>query len=224
MPFSSIFSPSSINPSLSMPSSVSPRSSPSMFRAASRACFRASSHGSLKAGRDDTFIAYRAELVPPVWLLTRRTQSRIFQHISVPDILKKVFEGFAVTYRIQGTFHPRDYCVQYRETDFDFAARLMQEEGIYFYFRHTADGCEMVLANTPSGHDPIPAPDDLDYDEIAGGNDDLGRVTSVGEDSGSPLWQGHALGSLLRTPAASAPRRHPEYPGHSRGRAGRLTS
>ncbi len=72
--------------------------------------------------RDNTFITYRAELVPTVWLLTKRTQSRIFQHISIPDILKKVFDGFDVAYQIQGTFEPRDYCVQYRETDFDFAA------------------------------------------------------------------------------------------------------
>src|SRR4051794_31903237 len=81
--------------------------------------------------RDDTFLTYRLELVPLVWLLTQRTQSRIFQHQSVPDILKKVLDGFKVSYQLQGTFEPRDYCVQYRESDFDFASRLMEEEGIY---------------------------------------------------------------------------------------------
>src|SRR5262245_55423711 len=131
-----------------------------------------------QGSRDDTFLTYRAELVPPVWLLTKRVQSRIFQHVSVPDILKKVFDGFSVAYEIQGTFHPRDYCVQYRESDFAFASRLMEEEGIYFYFRHSVDGCEMVVANTPQGHDPVPDPTALIYDEVEGGNRDEGRVTA----------------------------------------------
>src|SRR5262245_6190054 len=128
--------------------------------------------------RDNTFITYRAEMVPQVWLLTKRVQSRIFQHTSVPDILKKVFEGFPVAHEIQGAFEKRDYCVQYRESDFDFASRLMQEEGIYYYFRHTGGGTEMVLANTPQGHDDVPEPATLIYDEVEGGNRDEGRVTA----------------------------------------------
>jgi type VI secretion system secreted protein VgrG len=128
--------------------------------------------------RDDNFISYRLELVPPVWLLTRRVQSRIFQYLSVPEILKKVLDGFKVTYQIQGTFEPRDYCVQYRESDFAFASRLMEEEGIYYYFRHPDDGCEMVVANTPQGHAPVPDPATLVYDEDAGGNRDEPRVTT----------------------------------------------
>ena len=131
-----------------------------------------------QGARDDTFLLYRAELVPPVWLLTRCTQSRIFQHLSIPDILKKVFQGITLDVKIQGTFQPRDYCVQYRESDFAFASRLMEEEGIYYYFRHTADACVMVLANTPAGHDPVPNPTALIYDEMVGGDRDEGRVTA----------------------------------------------
>src|SRR5262249_30266021 len=89
--------------------------------------------------RDATFTDYHMEVVPQLWLLTLRSQSRIFQHISVPDILRKVLEGLDVDYKIHGTFHPRDFCVQYGETDFDFASRLMEEEGIYYFFTHTAD-------------------------------------------------------------------------------------
>jgi type VI secretion system secreted protein VgrG len=73
--------------------------------------------------QDSTFTAYHVEIVPQFWFLTRRTQSRVFQHLSVPDILKKVLHGLDVVYEIQGTFHPRDYCVQYLETDFNFASR-----------------------------------------------------------------------------------------------------
>jgi type VI secretion system secreted protein VgrG len=131
-----------------------------------------------QGARDDTFITYRAEVVPQVWLLTKKVQSRIFQHVSVPDILKKVFDGFKVAHEVQGTFETRDYCVQYRESDFDFASRLMEEEGIYYYFRHTADGTEMVLANTPQGHDDLPEPATLIYDEVEGGDRDEGRVTA----------------------------------------------
>lgn len=129
-----------------------------------------------QGARDDTFISYRAELVPPFWLLTRRVQSRIFQHQSVTEILKKVLAGLKVAYQIHGTFQPRDFCVQYRESDFDFASRLMEEEGIFYFFSHTADGCEMVVANTPQAHALIADPSALIYDEVEGGEREEGRI------------------------------------------------
>ena len=97
--------------------------------------------------RDQTFTGYSLEIVPQFWLLTRKAQSRIFQHLSVPDILKKVLAGLDVRYSIEGTFEPRDYCVQYRETDFNFASRLMEEEGIFYYFEHSANGHKLVVSN-----------------------------------------------------------------------------
>src|SRR5919204_6649487 len=98
----------------------------------------------LEGHRDNTFTRYRMEIVPQFWLLTKRAQSRIFQQKSVPEILKDVLTGLDVTYEIQGTFAPRDFCVQYRETDYNFASRLMEEEGIYYFFKHTASGHTMV--------------------------------------------------------------------------------
>jgi type VI secretion system secreted protein VgrG len=118
---------------------------------------------------DATFTSYSAELVPQFWLLTRRGQSRIFQHVSVPDILKKVLEGLDVDFQIEGTFHPRNFCVQYRETDFNFASRLMEEEGIFYYFKHTAGGHKMVVANTPASHPPISGQSKLIFETVAGG-------------------------------------------------------
>ncbi len=113
---------------------------------------------SFKQGqRDQRFTHYQAVLVPHIWILTQRMQSRIFQQKNVPDILREVFTGFTVTYEIQGTFHPRDYCVQYRETDFNFASRLMEEEGIYYYFEHSQDGHKMIVANTPMSHRECPS-------------------------------------------------------------------
>jgi uncharacterized protein involved in type VI secretion and phage assembly len=73
--------------------------------------------------RNTTFTDHHAEIVPRVWLLTRQIQSRIFQQKSVPNILKAVFEGFDCDYQLHGRYEPREYCVQYRETDFDFASR-----------------------------------------------------------------------------------------------------
>jgi len=130
-------------------------------------------HGILSSfsqgGRNLRFTRYSAELVPQFWLLTRQVRSRIFQQMTVPDILKAVLANLDVSWEIQGTFQPRDYCVQYRESDFQFASRLMEEEGIYYFFMHTADSDEMVVANTPQSHLEIPDPSRLIYEEIEGG-------------------------------------------------------
>lgn len=106
--------------------------------------------------RDAEFTSFRAEIVPQFWLTTRTAQSRIFQQMSVPDILKKVLAGLKVSYKLEGTFEKRDYCVQYRETDFNFVCRLMEEEGIYYFFTHTKDAHELVIANTAASHPDVP--------------------------------------------------------------------
>lgn len=108
----------------------------------------------VQGNRNRMFTKYRAELVPHVWLLTRKYQSRIFQQKNVPDILKKVFEGFEVKFELQGTYEKRNYCVQYRESDFSFASRLMEEEGMFYFFVHSENGHQLVIANTPQSHKP----------------------------------------------------------------------
>jgi type VI secretion system secreted protein VgrG len=130
--------------------------------------------------RDEIFTEYQMEIVPQLWLLTRITQSRIFQHVSVPDILKEVLRGIPLQCEIAGTFEPRDYCVQYRETDFQFVSRLMEEEGIYYFFKHTAGNHEMVLANTPQSNPDLPDENKVIYEEVLGGNRPEDRIT---------LWQ-----------------------------------
>jgi type VI secretion system secreted protein VgrG len=129
-----------------------------------------------QGSRGDTFTSYRMEIVPQFWLLTRRAQSRIFHHMTVPDILKKVLTGLDVTYEIRGNFEPRDYCVQYRETDFNFACRLMEEEGIYYFFKHANGSHKMVLANTPQSHPAMPGNSTIIYEELGGGNRDDLRI------------------------------------------------
>jgi type VI secretion system secreted protein VgrG len=116
-----------------------------------------------QGNRSTHYSYYYATIVPHVWILTQNIQSRIFQHISVPDILRKIFADFEVLYEIQGDFKPRNYCVQYRESDFDFASRLMEEEGIYYYFIHEGGKDKMILANTPQSHRDCPNKSELPY-------------------------------------------------------------
>jgi type VI secretion system secreted protein VgrG len=118
-----------------------------------------------EGSQGEVFTQYQLEIVPRLWLLTRRAQSRIFQQKNVPDILKEVLTGLDVTFELQGTFEPRDYCVQYRETDFNFASRLMEEEGIYYYFTHSDKGHTMVVANTAQSHRDLPLGARIVFDE-----------------------------------------------------------
>jgi hypothetical protein len=93
-----------------------------------------------ETARDRVFTYYRAEVVPLLALLGLRVQSRIFEDRSVPEILKQVLDlpKLKVKYRLSGTYPIRPYTVQYNETDLDFAHRLMQQEGIAYYFEHDA--------------------------------------------------------------------------------------
>jgi type VI secretion system secreted protein VgrG len=123
-----------------------------------------------------TLTLYRAEMVPLAWTLTKKAQSRIFQQLSVPDILKQVLTGIDVANQLQGTYLPRDYCVQYHETDFNFACRLMEEEGIYFFFKHTSSSHQMILADTPQSHPDVPGPTTVHFEEQEGGIREEDRV------------------------------------------------
>lgn len=112
---------------------------------------------------------YRATVSPDIWKLTRKRQSRIFQHQSVPDTLKAVLAEFDVKYDLRRAYKPREYCVQYRESDFEFISRLMEEEGIFYFFKQAGDGDKLILADTPAAHSDIPGGATIVYDEIEGG-------------------------------------------------------
>lgn len=124
-----------------------------------------------RGNRSFTHTAYTLTLGPELWLLGRRAGSAIYQQMSVPDILRAVFGQLNdVVYELQGTYEARDYCVQYRETDFDFACRLMEEEGIYYYFKHSDTGHQLIVADTPQSHAELDHFKELHYTEIWGGN------------------------------------------------------
>jgi len=102
--------------------------------------------------------AYVATVVPWLWLLTRTSDCRIFQEMTVPDIIKKVFRDHGLTDfedRLSGTYRTWEYCVEYRETEFNFVSRLMEQEGIYYFFEHENGKHTMVLADSKSAHEPF---------------------------------------------------------------------
>ena len=97
---------------------------------------------------------YHAEVVPWFWLSSRTADCRIFQNKSVRDILQTVLSDNTMSdfdlSGIKGDHPPREYCVQYRETDFNFLSRLMEEEGIFYFFRHAAGSHKMIVADDQS--------------------------------------------------------------------------
>ena len=93
---------------------------------------------------------YRAEVVPPLWLLTRHSDCRIFQNKTAPEIIEAVLADFGITdyqLHVKGVHPKREYCVQYRETSFDFLSRLMEEEGIFYFFSDSEDKQVLILAD-----------------------------------------------------------------------------
>jgi len=115
--------------------------------------------GGGEKGGDAWFTYYRATMVPWFWVLTESINSRIFQNLSVIQIVEKIFQdkGFS-DYRtdLQESYDKREFCVQYRETDCNFVSRLLEEEGIFYYFEHQKNKHVMVLADHPGAHRPCP--------------------------------------------------------------------
>jgi type VI secretion system secreted protein VgrG len=104
-------------------------------------------------GKRDDLVFYRAEIVPWLWFLTLSRESRIYQEQTVPDILAEVFKhvGFSdFELRLTRSYKEREYCVQYRETHFNFVSRLMEEEGIFYFFEHESDKHTLVLSDDSS--------------------------------------------------------------------------
>ncbi|MCP4342504.1 MAG: type VI secretion system tip protein VgrG [Desulfobulbaceae bacterium] len=102
---------------------------------------------------------YSATVVPWFWLLTRTSDSRIFQNLSVPDIVEQIFseKGFTdYKLNLSGTYEPREYTVQYRESDCNFISRLLEDEGIFYFFSHEDGKHTMVLADSSGANEPCP--------------------------------------------------------------------
>ena len=109
-----------------------------------------------QSGGTATFTSYHAEVVPWLWLLTRTADCKIFQMMTVAEIIQAVFSnrGFQdVRFNLSKSYPKKDYCVQYRETDFNFVSRLMEHNGLFYYFDHATKGKHtlIVLADCERG-------------------------------------------------------------------------
>ena len=119
------------------------------------------------------YFGYQASVRPWLWFLTRTADCRIFQEQSVPDIVKKVFEDHgnaSFEFKLFRSYRKWVYCVQYRETDYNFVARLLEHEGIYWYIEHGDGTSKVVLVDSQSAHDAAPGYESLPYYENAGGS------------------------------------------------------
>ncbi len=106
-------------------------------------------------GHQDSIDLFAAEIRPWPWLLTIGSENRVFQNMKTADIVKEICNkaGFSdVTLDLSGTYEAREYCVQYGESNFDFICRLMEEDGIYYFFNHSGATEHLVLADSVSAH------------------------------------------------------------------------
>lgn len=109
-------------------------------------------------GREGEHYLYTAKLRPWLWLASRRSDCKIFQRMTVPDIIEDVLKkyGFPLSRKLSKPYRTWDYCVQYQETDLNFVMRLMEHEGIYFFFEHAMGSHTLVLADDISAHAMMP--------------------------------------------------------------------
>lgn len=120
---------------------------------------------------------YQITLRPWLWFLSLTSDCRIFQQMTTEQIVTKVFKeknqfsDFKAA--LSGTYRTWEYCCQYRETDLDFVSRLLEQEGIYFYFEHELGKHTLKLVDGPSAHTPIEGEPKVPY--LTGGEAYVGE-------------------------------------------------
>ena len=127
---------------------------------------------------------YVAQVRPWFWMLTLTRNTRVFQDKTVDQIIKEVFGDHSFAdFKIKTSekYQKREYCVQYRETDFDFLSRLMEEEGLYYFFDHT-DAKEknevLIIADGLKGHDNVKGGPALTFKPRDSGDSKTGQTIS----------------------------------------------
>ncbi len=111
-------------------------------------------------GETGRFTMYKFRLAPKLWLLTLRANNRIFQKKKVKGIIQDVLSdagipGDRFRFALKGSYQEKEYCVQYGESDFDFISRLMEEEGIFYFFEHEKNKHVLVITDSNVGYQPI---------------------------------------------------------------------
>ncbi|WP_161134461.1 type VI secretion system Vgr family protein [Schauerella aestuarii] len=118
-----------------------------------------------QADDTDRYFAYEAVAVPWLWLATHKREFRIYQNQSVPDTIKQVLApyGYAFEFELAEKYEPRVYCVQYDESDFQFVSRLLEAEGIHYYFRHAQDKHTLVMSDEVQNHKTVAGYEQVRY-------------------------------------------------------------
>ena len=134
-----------------------------------------------QSGSDAHFTYYKMEVVPWTWMLTRYADCKIFHNKTVQDVIKQVFSDRSFSdykFTLNSSYSPMEYCVQYRETDFNFISRLMEQNGIFYFFEHEEGKHTMVIADSSSAHEDCPKQKKAGYNLVSGGLDDDDVVNS----------------------------------------------
>ncbi len=130
------------------------------------------------------YFLYRVRLVPKFWFLGKRTNQRIFQQLSVPQIIEQVFNEAGITtrdyeLRLGENYPPRNYCVQYNESELDFLSRLMEQEGLHYHYEHRNDGHIMVISDQNNGFLPMQGDINVQYHPQSGLNEQYNVIQSL---------------------------------------------
>lgn len=134
-----------------------------------------------QSGSDAGITQYQMEVVPWLWLLTLNTNCRIFQNMTVQGIVEDVFKASGFNdyrFSLTASYDPHKYCVQYRETDFHFVSRLLEQYGIFYYFEHEKGKHTLVIVDSGSMLKRCPGQETARYDASWGGANSEDVVTS----------------------------------------------
>ncbi|WP_446743433.1 type VI secretion system Vgr family protein [Silvibacterium acidisoli] len=116
-------------------------------------------------GGDAWFNSYRVRMVPMLWLLKLNQQTRVFQDMTVLDIAQKVLEPYSIVPKLltQQTYPTLEYCTQYRESDLHFLERILQQQGIFYYFTHTATDHQLVFCDNSQLSSSCPVVNEFEF-------------------------------------------------------------
>ncbi len=126
-----------------------------------------------QTGNRGCFYLYKAFLVPAIYLLSLRRNCRIFQDMSVPDIVKQITKEARIPedqiiFRLLSKYRKREYCVQYRESDLNFISRLLEDEGIFYFFTHSQDKHEIIFGDDAGIYKKINGNADVNFNPASG--------------------------------------------------------
>ena len=118
-------------------------------------------------GSDGGLARYSATLSPWLWMLSRRVDSRIFQEQTIEAVIRTVFEHYGglrqFEFHLLRPLKSHSYITQYRETDLNFVLRLLEQDGLFFYFDHSKDGHSLIITDRSQGLDALPEQPQIRY-------------------------------------------------------------